>query len=42
MLAKRLDVPKSAIELVGGETDRAKTLLIRGLSPAVVRDKLAV
>ncbi|NLH50334.1 MAG: DUF167 domain-containing protein [Myxococcales bacterium] len=42
LLAKKLDLPKSAVEVVAGATDRAKTLLIRGLSVEQVRDKLGL
>jgi uncharacterized protein (TIGR00251 family) len=42
LLAKKLGVPKSALEIVAGETDRAKTIRVRGLSAAQVRDKLGL
>jgi len=40
LLAKKLGVAKTAIEIVAGETDRHKTLLIAGLSPDEVRTRL--
>ena len=39
-LAKKLGAPKSALAIVAGETDRDKTIRVRGLSAAQVRDKL--
>ncbi len=36
LLAKALDVPKSAISLVSGETSRLKTLLIAPFTPGLV------
>lgn len=42
LLAKKLGLPKGALAVTAGETDRAKTLLIRGLSVEQVRDKLGL
>ncbi len=40
LLASRLRVPGSHIELEAGQTGRRKRVLIRGLSPAEVRERL--
>lgn len=42
LLAKRLGVAKGAVSVVAGDTDRAKTVLLRGLSAQAVRDKLGL
>lgn len=39
-LAKRLGLPRSAIELISGETSREKRLRISGLSVAALLDSL--
>lgn len=39
-LAEVLDLPKSNIELLRGETSRHKLLLIRGLDSAALKKKL--
>lgn len=39
-LSKRLDVPKSQLEIVGGETSREKRLQVEGLSQETVRARL--
>ncbi|NOY43928.1 MAG: YggU family protein [Deltaproteobacteria bacterium] len=39
-LAKRLGVPRSAVEVVRGETGRRKTVRIAGLTPAEARTRL--
>jgi len=41
-LSELLDRPRSAIELLRGHTSRHKTLLIRGLSSAQLRQKLGL
>jgi uncharacterized protein len=40
-LAETLDVPRSALALIAGETGRVKRILIVGLAEAVVRERLA-
>ncbi|MBN1257485.1 MAG: DUF167 domain-containing protein [Planctomycetes bacterium] len=40
VLAKALAISKSSIEIVAGETDSRKTLLIKGLKSTALRDKL--
>ncbi len=42
LLAKALGLPKSDLAVVTGETDRHKTLLVRGLPPETVRAKLGL
>ena len=42
LLAKALEVPKSNLAITAGETDRAKTILVRGLSPAEVGGRLGL
>lgn len=42
LLARALDLPKTAVRVVAGETDRRKTVLLQGLSPQEVRDKLGL
>ena len=39
-LRRKLDVPKSRIELVRGQTDRRKTVRILGMEAAAVRAEL--
>lgn len=39
-LARRLDVPRSAIRLVAGHTGRTKTVQVDGLVPAAVAARL--
>jgi uncharacterized protein len=39
-LSKRLDLPKSALNIVGGETSRDKRLHIEGLDEAAARARL--
>lgn len=39
-LAEQLDVSKSAIRLLGGDTSRVKRLSIAGVDPAIVKDRL--
>src|SRR5688500_17510406 len=41
-MAKRLGVPKSAVQLVSGETSRHKTLSVEGLDIETVMRKLSV
>ncbi len=41
-LSEVLDLPKSAIELIRGETSRHKLLLIRGLDRAEVDKKIGL
>ena len=36
-LADAFDVPKSAVEFMGGETSKTKRLLIKGISAATVK-----
>ena len=40
LLAKRLDCPRSAVQLVRGKTSRHKIIKLRGLSPEEVLAKL--
>ncbi len=40
ILAQSLDVPRRAVELVGGETSRNKRVLIRGIDAATVARRL--
>lgn len=42
LLAARLDVPRSAIEVVGGHTARTKVVAIEGLNLAEVRVRLGL
>lgn len=42
LLAKKLGVPKSDLVIVAGETDRHKTLLVRGVAPDEVRARLGL
>lgn len=35
-LAKRLGIPKSAVQLISGETARVKRILLRGVAPEAV------
>ncbi|MFA7296786.1 MAG: DUF167 domain-containing protein [Dehalococcoidia bacterium] len=42
LLAARLDVPRSAIEVVGGHTARTKVVAIEGLDAAEVRARLGL
>jgi hypothetical protein len=39
-LSKRLDVPRSDISIIGGETGREKRLRVEGLDEATVRARL--
>ena len=39
-LSKRLGVPKSAVQIVKGETSRRKTLLIQDIAPAELVSRL--
>ena len=41
-LAEELQCPKSAISLVAGATARSKRILITGLAPAVIADRLGL
>lgn len=41
-LAKRLAVPRAAVELTGGAGSRRKTVQIEGLTPEQVRERLGV
>ena len=36
-----LDLPKSSVAVLAGELSRSKVLLLRGISPASVRNRLA-
>ena len=40
-LAKFFDLPKSAIELLGGELNRSKVFLLRGVALVQAQEKLA-
>jgi uncharacterized protein (TIGR00251 family) len=40
LLADRLECARGAIQLVRGQTSRHKVVLIRGLAPAVIEEKL--
>lgn len=40
-LADRLDVAKSAVSLLSGDTSRAKRVHVDGLAPSVVRERLS-
>ena len=40
LLAKRLGVPRSALELLRGQTGRRKDVLVRGLTPEEVLSRL--
>jgi uncharacterized protein (TIGR00251 family) len=42
LLAKKLGLPKSAVQVIAGEIDRDKTVLLKGLSPAETRARLGV
>lgn len=41
-LADLLDVPKSAVSILQGETAREKTVLVRGCAPAAVAARLGL
>jgi uncharacterized protein len=41
-LADTLGVPKSAVAILRGETSREKSVLVRGLVPAQVRERLGL
>lgn len=41
-LAKRLGVSKGQVEIVRGETLRNKVVRVRGLSEAIVRERLGI
>lgn len=41
VLAEAFDLPKSAVVFKGGETSKTKRLLLRGVSAAVARARLA-
>ena len=40
LLAKRLDCPRGAVQLVRGHTSRHKVVAVRGLPPRQIEDKL--
>ena len=40
-VAERLEIPRSAVVLVRGETSRAKTLQVTGLAAETIRSRLA-
>ena len=40
-LAKKLDVPRSVVEIISGASSRNKTILISGLSPDEIYKRLA-
>jgi len=40
LLAERLDLPRSAVEITRGHTSRDKEVRIHGLSPAAVEERL--
>ena len=40
LLAERLDLPRRAIRIVGGETSRNKSVEIEGLDAATIRTRL--
>ncbi len=40
LLAERLDIPRRAIRIVGGETSRNKSVEIDGLDTATIRARL--
>src|SRR5512136_2222750 len=40
LLADRLDCPRGAVQLIRGHTARHKTVMICGLTPAVILEKL--
>ena len=42
VLADALGVPRTAIQVVSGQTSRNKAVIVGGLSPVVVRSKLAI
>ncbi len=42
LLAKKLGVAKRDLEVVSGAADRRKTVLVRGLPPEAVRDRLGI
>ena len=41
-LAKLLMVPRSSVTIASGQTSRNKVILVAGLSPDVVRERLGV
>ena len=41
-LAKLLKVPRSSVTIASGQTSRKKVILVAGLSPDVVRERLGV
>jgi len=41
-LAKLLKVPRSSVTIASGQTSRNKVILVAGLSPDVVRERLGV
>ncbi len=41
-LAKTLELPKSSIELIGGELSRSKVFLLRGLTLEIARTALSI
>jgi hypothetical protein len=41
-LAQLLDLPKRQIEIVSGEKSRSKRVKVKGLSAAVIRERLVV
>ena len=41
LLARALDLPRRAVQIVMGQTSRQKTVLVTGLDPATLRDRLA-
>lgn len=41
VLARALDIPRRAVQIVTGHTSRQKTVMVTGLDPATLRDRLA-
>ncbi len=41
-MAKKLGLPRQAVELVSGQTSKSKVLLIKGLSPAEIVNRLGL
>jgi len=41
-LAEHFDLAKSAVTLLRGETSRHKTILLRGMTPEAVEDRLSL
>ncbi|MBM4187929.1 MAG: DUF167 domain-containing protein [Gemmatimonadetes bacterium] len=42
LIARRLDLPRRAVRIVGGLTDRRKTVEVEGLAASVVRQRLGI